>query len=135
MTWVAIVDMSKNYQNICIILNFFWFTMEPIIMLIWTFVFDFLLRNFRNSYFCKVHLEQFWWLAYVFLLVQSARIDIEFWFVIQDKLCILYSRIYEKDICRGPAPADPGYSKGRRCRRPIQMVIRDIKSNRMRIAQ
>ena len=36
--------------------------------------------------------------------------------------------------CRGPAPADPGYSKGRR-RRPIQMVIRDIKSNRMRIAQ
>ena len=37
--------------------------------------------------------------------------------------------------CRGPAPADPGNSKGRRHRRPIQMVIRDIKSNRMRIAQ
>ena len=38
-------------------------------------------------------------------------------------------------LCRGPAPADAGYSKGRWRRRPIQMVIRDIKSNRMRIAQ
>ena len=38
-------------------------------------------------------------------------------------------------MCRGPAPADPGYSKGRRRRRPIQMLIRAIKSNRMRIAQ
>ena len=37
--------------------------------------------------------------------------------------------------CRGPAPADPGYSKERRLRRPIQMLIRDIKSNRMRIDQ
>ena len=37
--------------------------------------------------------------------------------------------------CRGPAPADPGYLKERRPRRPIQMLIRDIKSNRMRIAQ
>jgi len=37
--------------------------------------------------------------------------------------------------CRGPAPADPGYLKGRRRGRPIQMVIRDIKSNRKRIAQ
>ena len=37
--------------------------------------------------------------------------------------------------CRGPAPADPGYSKERQIRRPIQMLIRDIKSNRMRIAQ
>ena len=37
--------------------------------------------------------------------------------------------------CRGPAPADPGYSKERRLRRPIQMLIRDIKSNRMRLAQ
>ena len=37
--------------------------------------------------------------------------------------------------CRGPAPADPGYSKERRRRRPIQMLIRDIKSNRMRIGQ
>ena len=41
----------------------------------------------------------------------------------------------ELDGCWGPAPADPGYSKGRQRRRPIQMVIRDIKTNRMRIAQ
>ena len=25
--------------------------------------------------------------------------------------------------CRGPAPADPGYSKGRRSRRPIYLFI------------
>ena len=37
--------------------------------------------------------------------------------------------------CRGAAPADPGYSKERWRRWPIQMLIRDIKSNRMRIAQ
>ena len=29
--------------------------------------------------------------------------------------------------CRGPAPADPGYSKERQRRRPIQMLIRDNK--------
>ena len=37
--------------------------------------------------------------------------------------------------CWGPAPADPGYSKERRLQRPIQMLITDIKSNRMRIVQ
>ena len=38
--------------------------------------------------------------------------------------------------CRGPAPADPGYSKGRRHRRLfIYLFIKDIKNNRMRIAQ
>ena len=37
--------------------------------------------------------------------------------------------------CRGPAPADPGYSKERRHRRPIYIFIKDIKSNRMMIAQ
>ena len=26
-------------------------------------------------------------------------------------------------LCRGPAPADPGYSKGRRSRRPIYLFI------------
>ena len=41
----------------------------------------------------------------------------------------------EMATCRGPAPADPGYSKERQRRRPIQMLIRDIKSNRTRIAQ
>ena len=41
----------------------------------------------------------------------------------------------EMATCRDPALADAGYSKGRRRWRPIQMVIRDIKSNRMRIAQ
>ena len=29
----------------------------------------------------------------------------------------------KKAECRGPAPADPGYSKGRRCRRPIYVFI------------
>ena len=38
--------------------------------------------------------------------------------------------------CWGPAPADPGYSKWGRRRRPINyLFITDIKSNRMRIAQ
>ena len=36
---------------------------------------------------------------------------------------------------RSPAPADPGSSKGRRRQRLILIVIKDIKSNRMRIAQ
>ena len=31
--------------------------------------------------------------------------------------------------------ADPGYSKGRRSRRPMYLFIKDINSNRMRIAQ
>ena len=44
-------------------------------------------------------------------------------------------------LCRGPAPADPGSSKWGRCRRGSgynsfnQILIRDIKSDRMRIAQ
>ena len=38
-------------------------------------------------------------------------------------------------FCRGPAPADPGYSKRGRRRRPIYLFIKDLKSNRMRIAQ
>ena len=40
--------------------------------------------------------------------------------------------------CRGPPLADPGYSKRGRRRRPIYLFkyfIKDIKSNRMRIAQ
>ena len=39
--------------------------------------------------------------------------------------------------CRGPAPADPGYSKRGRRRRLIYiyLFIKDSKSNRMRIAQ
>ena len=37
--------------------------------------------------------------------------------------------------CQGPAPADPGYSKERWLRQPIYLFIKDIKSNRMRIAQ
>ena len=48
---------------------------------------------------------------------------------------VIFLGAQENKVCRGPALADPGYSKGRRSRRPIQMVIRDIKSNRMRIAQ
>ena len=35
-------------------------------------------------------------------------------------------KLYKKnnpDNCRGPAPADPGYSKGRRSRRPIYLFI------------
>ena len=39
-------------------------------------------------------------------------------------------------VCRGPAPADPGYSKGRwRQRLFTYLFIKDIKNNRMRIAQ
>ena len=43
----------------------------------------------------------------------------------------------KKAECRGPAPADPGYSKRGRRRRPIYiyLFIKDSKSNRMRIAQ
>ena len=38
--------------------------------------------------------------------------------------------------CWGPAPADPGYSKERWRRRIfIYLLIKDIKNNRMRIAQ
>ena len=38
--------------------------------------------------------------------------------------------------CRGPAPADPGYSKERRrWRLLIYLFTKDIKNNRMRIAQ
>ena len=42
-----------------------------------------------------------------------------------------------KGQCRGPAPADPGYSKRGRRQRPIYiyLFIKDSKSNRMRIAQ
>ena len=36
---------------------------------------------------------------------------------------------------QGPASAGPGFSKGRQSRRPIDLFIEDIKSNRMRIAQ
>ena len=38
-------------------------------------------------------------------------------------------------ILPGSSLADPGYSKERWLRRPIYLFIKDIKSNRMRIAQ
>ena len=43
----------------------------------------------------------------------------------------------KEESCRGPASADPGYSKRGRRRRPIYiyLFIKDSKSNRMRIAQ
>ena len=48
--------------------------------------------------------------------------------------------IVDNGTCRGPAPVDTGNSKGRRLRRTgynsfNQILIRDIKSNRIRIAQ
>ena len=54
--------------------------------------------------------------------------------------CLLLTALSDnsKSYCRGPAPADPGYSKRGRRRRPIYLFkyfIKDIKSNRMRIAQ
>ena len=48
---------------------------------------------------------------------------------------------YNEENCQGPAPADPGYSKERRHRRGSgynsfnQILIKDIKSNRIRISQ
>ena len=51
-------------------------------------------------------------------------------------------RVFSNEsACRGPAPADPGYSKERRHRRGSgynsfnSILIKDINSNRIRIAQ
>ena len=61
-------------------------------------------------------------------------------FAVQKLLSLIGSHlfIFAFISCRGPAPADPGYSKVRRSRRPIYLFIylfRDIKNNRRRIAQ
>ena len=52
--------------------------------------------------------------------------------------CKWHQSLRTMEDCRGPAPADPGYSKRGRCRRPIYLFkyfIKDTNSNRMRIAQ
>ena len=51
--------------------------------------------------------------------------------------CRSQTVVFSFHLCRGPAPADPGYSKRGRRRRPIYiyLFIKDSKSNRMRIAQ
>ena len=55
---------------------------------------------------------------------------------ILESVAIPFSRgSFQPRDCRGPAPADPGYSKRGRRRRPIYLFIKDLKSNRMRIAQ
>ena len=57
-------------------------------------------------------------------------------FIDYAKDCVNHNKLWK--ILKGPAPADPGYSKRGRCRRPIYLFkyfIKDIKSNRMRIAQ
>ena len=67
--------------------------------------------------------------------MQNARLDDSQAGINIDSRNINNLRYVDDTTCRGPAPADPGYSKERQPRRPIQMLIRDIKSNRMRIAQ